>query len=219
MKMHAINTLALLAMAIGCPRAKPADGAAATRSSASASVGASSSGVSIIDTPPWPEGDAGGVLTLTWRVYPARPDPSHPDDPSLERRVVELAARLGSVTRHVRLPAQTGGLFAENQSVCQSAGSTTAPYARERDEVAKITFYLGGAGGFFVRRSPRDTLTIGEWNQSDGACVDALGAVDACPRKEKAIAKMPVPSAALIAEALIEVQEAAKETAFDCGVP
>jgi hypothetical protein len=157
-----------------------------------------------LDTPAWP---TGSVLHLTWLVGE---DPK-PRDGELPRQPIELLATIGKTTRSITLPAQQGGLHAINQSACRGSA-----YPLERSEVAKITFYEGGAGGFFVRRAAKNALEVIEWNQTDGACESASGELVACPRSERVRAQFHVPAGVKIDESIELVDAKGNRTVFDC---
>ena len=159
--------------------------------------------------PAWPAGD---TVHLTWAVWPATVP--HPKWPDTVLAPVELEISIGNVTRRVKLEPQRGSLFPHNQTVCQ-----TTAYPLDPGEVAKITFYEGGAGGYFVRRRQPDQLEIGSWTLSDGACPDAKGDPVGCPRGEATVSTIQVPASITVQEAIVQVSGSGGRTSFECPPP
>ena len=157
------------------------------------------------DTPEWPAD--GGVLQLTWLVSPVVA--KNPDDYPLAP--LTLTATIGGVTRRFKLKPQMGSFKPYNQAVCE-----TTAYPRKRDEVAKITFYEGGAGGYFVRRAGADGLAIVSWDQSDGACEGKHGEMQECPRRMKPAGQFHIPEGTKIRERIIELDAKGGRHAFTC---
>jgi len=161
-----------------------------------------------LDEPAWPTDS--GVLLLAWQVAPdSVPDPHNPD---LLRAPVTLEASIGAVTRRIALAPQFGALHPYNQPFCK-----TDAYPLGKHEVAKITFYEGGAGGYLVRRGPDDVVAVVAWEQSDGACPDAHGEPAGCPRRETAVFRMHVPPLRAIHEVIDEVDERGTVHTLDCS--
>lgn len=142
------------------------------------------------------------TVELTWRVYP----PQHDKAP------VELVATIAGKTRTLTLAPQFGALYPINQPICAHVQHTTQ-YPLARDELAKITFYEGGAGGYFVRRNG----DVVAWDQGDGACIGKHHQLVACPRKVKTVAKLALPANARVHERVIEVDAKGVPRPFDCG--
>ena len=154
-----------------------------------------------------------GDIVITWVVFP----PSVPlkRDPQILQQPVtlEITAGGGKIMQETKLAPQFGGLQASNQSACHGDA-----YPLEQGELAKLTFYEGGAGGYFVKRAG-DFLTISEWSQTDGACTNAKGDMIACPRTVKQVGKVLVKAKpnATVAEQILEVDEKGVRQPFDCG--
>jgi hypothetical protein len=153
-----------------------------------------------LDQPAWPAD--GKELELAWLVSTELvPDKRYPD---WQDAPLDLVATIGGVSRHAVLAPQFGGLKPLNQSAC--GGNA---YPLEKTEVAKITFYEGGAGGYFVRRKGADVLEVGTWDQGDG-----LGD----PRHETSVLRMHVPAKLKIHQAIFEVDAKGTRTPFDCSM-
>lgn len=161
-------------------------------------------GVRVIDTPAWPT--PATDLKITWAVYPEIQD-KQTGDP---KRKLELVVRIGAVARRVDLGQQTGMLFFYNQSVCHSTA-----YPLEKDQISKITFYLGGAGGYFVKKVG-DDLDVYSWSQSDGACPDEKGGLTACPVYEHIVVRIPIPSGVKISERIVEITNPTTQADMTC---
>jgi hypothetical protein len=164
-----------------------------------------------LDRPPWPATNRGDRIELTWLVYPI-PPPA--DTPANTRSPLALEITIGGVTRVQTFPPQLGELSPLNLPLCASAVNLVA-YPLARDEVAKITFYEGGAGGFVVKRAGGDVLAVFGWEQSDGAC-EAKGHVTTCPRRDKLVTKLHVPPGLEIRERIFELDAKGARHAFDC---
>lgn len=154
-------------------------------------------------------------IQLTWVVFPASVPMKRDPQMLMSPVKLEVSYRGGS-TQTTDLPPQFGGLSALNQAACGSPA-----YPLEHNEVAKLTFYEGGAGGFVVRRHTRDSLTVYEWSQSDGACMDAKGNFSDCPVHQTRAATANVPAAAprwaKFREQIVEVDAQGARRPFDCG--
>jgi hypothetical protein len=159
----------------------------------------------------WGKGD---TIELTWVVGP---DTKNPKDPygegfALPLRPVVLEARMGGVTQRVALKAETGNLFSYNQIMCR-----TGAYTLTKGELAKLTFYEGGASGYFVTRSTPAQLEIHGWWMSDGACEDPkTGQLGACPGEDKVRATLPVPADVKITGGAIVLLEHGKRVPLVC---
>src|SRR5664279_4881727 len=92
------------------------------------------------DTPAWPKAKTG---ELVWVVSP----PIVTADPNaMPNQPVALEVTLGTVTRTIKLAPEFGSMKQYNQPMCKQADRVDA-YPLEHGEVAKLTFYEGGAGG------------------------------------------------------------------------
>jgi hypothetical protein len=161
--------------------------------------------------PKWGKGD---TVELTWVVGP---DTKNPKDPygegfALPLRPVVLEARLGGVTRRVELKPETGNLFSYNQIMCR-----TGAYTLGKGELAKLTFYEGGASGYLVKRPRPEQLEIHAWWMSDGACEDPQShAIDACPGEDKVRATLDIPATAKLTGGAIVLLEHGKRVPLVC---
>jgi hypothetical protein len=142
-------------------------------------------------------------LSLAWIVRPGDPK---------DRRVELRVAVDGTEQRLALGPPQQGALLPENQSVCDGP-----QYAKERDEIAKITFYEAGAGGYAVRRGADGAFAVVAWAQDDGACPDDAGDVQACPVEERVVAKPNAPGGRRVVESLRLLDARGGERAYDCA--
>jgi hypothetical protein len=150
----------------------------------------------------------GPRLELTWFVHAEGPmDPQT----GLSSRRVELEVRASSTIQRIALGEQFGALSASNQTACK-----TSSYPNEGDDVAKLTFYYGGAGGFSVKRASQSTLGAFAWSQPDGLCMNAQGQPDACPGSQRRIALIQVQSDDPIEETIIELDPRAREQRLVC---
>lgn len=161
-----------------------------------------------LDLPAWPAGAT--ELTVTWLVYPILDG----REPETTKAPLQLVLTIGGVSRIVELPPQFGALSPLNEPVC--AGKVMMAYPLERGEVAKITFYEGGAGGFLLRRAGAEALALVGWEQSDGACPDREGLPTVCPRKDRRVLQLHVPRAVTIHEEILEVDEHGERHPLDC---
>ena len=105
-----------------------------------------------------------------------------------------------------------------NSAGCRASTSRGDAYPLEKGELAKITFYEGGAGGYFLRRAG-NFLTIFEWSQTDGACPGANDELVACPRSVEQVGKIRVKAkvGATIVEEILMVDDKGVRSPFDCG--
>jgi hypothetical protein len=149
-------------------------------------------------------------ISIRWFVYP----PSVPlrRDPEILQRPVTLEIRTLGAVRTKKLAPQFGALQASNQSACDGDA-----YPLQEGELAKLTFYEGGAGGYVVKRTG-DVLDVYSWAQSDGLC----GTVDKpeeCPRNLKKIANVVEYKQASMGvdERIVEVDEKGARKTFDCS--
>jgi hypothetical protein len=148
-------------------------------------------------------------IMLTWLVYPAQPDPADPDG----MPVAPLELVVGS--ERIKLKAQLGSLKPYYQAVCPDEEGARG-YALETDEVAKITFTEGGAGGYVVKRTPRGLALI-EWGQSDGTCPDEeTGELAACPRTETEVQMLTTPANVQLSHRIVRVDAAGVQSPFEC---
>ena len=163
------------------------------------------------DTPAWPK--AGDAVELI-RIIGA--DQKNPKDPygdgfGLPLRPVELVARMGSVTRHIALPPETGNLNSYNQIMCR-----TSAYPLDKGELGKLTFYEGGASGYVIRRGAADVLEIHAWSQTDGACESPTHQLVACPVEDKRVARLHVPASVKVTGGAILLTEHGKQVPVVC---
>jgi len=167
--------------------------------------------VEFSDTPAWTET---GRILLLWDVGPDRKNPKDPygDGFGLPLRPVELVAQLGKVTRRIKLPPETGNLSVYNQIICK-----TSAYPLAGKEVAKLTFYEGGASGYSVVRADPDLLEVHHWSQTDGACEGPHHTMVACPVEDKLVARMHIPEDAKVGGGAIFLTENGKQTKLDCS--
>ena len=153
---------------------------------------------------------ASGDIGITWVVYP----PSVPlrGDPQFLQQPVIIEVADGGKTTAKKLAPQFGALQPYNQSACKGDA-----YPLQKREVAKLTFYEGGAGGFLVRREA-NALVVYTWAQTDGLC----GSVDKpveCPRNVKEVTSVAVTAkpGAKVVESIVEIDEKGVRKPFDCG--
>ncbi|HEY4182424.1 MAG TPA: hypothetical protein VGM90_36585 [Kofleriaceae bacterium] len=144
-------------------------------------------------------------VQLTWVVHAsAATDENY-------KQALELEVTTAGKTKTITLKPQVGALYAYNQIACK-----TDAYPLGKNEVAKITFYEGGAGGYFVRHKG-SAYELVDWFLTDGACDDKKGNFVACPRQEKLVQKLAVPANAQLVDRIIEVDLAGQRTPFVCG--
>ena len=149
-------------------------------------------------------------VTLTWVVYPPSVPTKH--DPQILQQPVDLEVTAGGETKTSKLAPQFGGLMPYNQSACKGDA-----YPLARGELAKLTFYEGGAGGFYVKWKA-GALFIYSWAQTDGLC-GTVEKPEECPRNEKQVASMGVKATtkAKIVERIVEVDDKGVRKPFDCS--
>jgi hypothetical protein len=156
------------------------------------------------DTPAWPKAKTG---ELVWVVSP----PIVTADPNaMPNQPVALEVTLGTVTRTIKLAPEFGSMKPYNQPMCKG---DAYPFAR--GEVAKLTFYEGGAGGYVIARSG-DELSVIRWSLEDGACEDKHHQPVGCPRKDKRVARLHVPADVKLHEQILEVDDKGARHPFDC---
>ena len=163
------------------------------------------------DAPAW---KGGTRIEVTWVVGPNVKNPHDPygDGWGLPLEPVTLELRLGAVTRSIVLAPETGGLRGTNQVICPGSA-----YRLDPDELAKLTFYEGGASGYRVTRPSPDVLEIRHWSQSDGACEDPkTHALTACPADDEVVAKLHVPATAKVVGGAIALVDHGKRAPFSC---
>ncbi|HEY4060041.1 MAG TPA: hypothetical protein VGM39_25675 [Kofleriaceae bacterium] len=144
-------------------------------------------------------------VQLTWVVHPANGE-------TLESKV-ELEVTNGGKTSTIKLEPKVGALLSLNEVECK-----TAAYPLEKNEVAKITFYEGGADGYLVRRRG-SAYELVDWFLTDGGCDDKHGNITACPRQEKRVQTVAIPAKATLVESIVQVDAAGKRTPFVCDAP
>jgi hypothetical protein len=212
MRIGLVGAALVFTTLVGCKKpdadttAVDAGAAANATPSASASGAASAtkpvgSAVTTLDGPAWPAGKS-PELKLTWAAYP----PVGQGEGAT--RKLELVARIGEVARHFPLGSVRGALLPLNQSVC---GDKQVAYKKVAGEVAKITFYVGGASTFAIRRPSPGMLEVESVQGSDGYCPN-----NDCDTR-KSLVKIPIPVDARLVEAITDIQAAGKEAPFDCG--
>ena len=156
------------------------------------------------------EAPTSDTVKVTWVVR--EPSVPHQTYQDMLLRPVALEITIGESLGRLELKPQMGSLFPYHQSVCKT---TTFPLGP--DEVAKITFEEGGAGGYVIRRKPADTLEVLAWSQSDGACIDEKsGDMIACAVTYESVKKLPIPAGAKIVEALLEVDPTGTRRPIRC---
>jgi hypothetical protein len=190
-------TVDAAAAANAMPPASSSSAASATKP-ASGPTGAAGK---VLDSPPWPAGKS-PEIKLTWAVYPTV------GQGETSTRKLELVARSGEVARRFPVGAIKGALLPLNQSVC---GDKQVAYKKTPGEVAKITFYVGGASTFAVRRSSPGMLEVESVQGADGYCPN-----NDCDTKSLLV-KIPIPDDARIVEAISDIEAAGKEAPFDCS--
>jgi hypothetical protein len=150
-------------------------------------------------------------VELTWAVGADRPNPKDPD--GLPLRPVDLEVKLGGATRRISLKPQTGGLSPMNQVMCQ-----TSAYPLTKGQLAKITFYEGGASGYSVSRPAPTVLRISRWSVTDGACEDPkTHDLTACPVDESAVSTVDIPASAKLVGGAIATMDHGKRVRFSCN--
>jgi hypothetical protein len=169
-------------------------------------AGTTAPDAAVVDVPAAGPDDIG----LTWVVYP----PSVPmkRDPQILQQPVTLEITAGGATKATKLAPQFGGLQPYNQSACKGDA-----YPLAKGELAKLTFYEGGAGGYIVRRKG-DALVVYSWAQTDGLC-GTVEKPEECPRNEKQVASVAAQakSGAKIVERIVEVDDKGARKPFDCS--
>ncbi len=144
-------------------------------------------------------------VQLTWVVHASV---TNDDD---YKQPLELEVTSAGKAKTIALKPQIGALYTYNQIACK-----TGAYPLEKNEVAKITFYEGGAGGYFVRRKG-NAYELVDWFLTDGACEDKKGNFTACPRQEKRVQTLDVPANAELVDTIVQVDATGKRKPFDCG--
>lgn len=160
------------------------------------------------DSPAWSESSKDTRILLLWDVGEVR---KSKDPNALPLRPVDVVLQLGDVTRRIKVPAEYGGLSPYNQVICK-----TSAYPLGGNEVAKLTFYEGGAGGYAVERPADDVLEIYHWAQTDGACQNAKGEMVACPRSHDLVAKLHIPKGVVVGGGAIFTTDGGKQSKLAC---
>ncbi len=62
-----------------------------------------------------------------------------------------------------------------------------------------------------------DALSVVQWFETDGACLDDHGAYTACPRSDTPVAKLHVPAAWTLTEHVVEEDDHGKRHPFACA--
>ena len=151
------------------------------------------------------------TVTLTWRFEMSAPDDTIEQHVSL--LVTTNAAGQGNVTKTYKLDRMMGFVDPINQPLCRGA---EAQYPLEKNEVAKITFYEGGARGYYVKRSKGGTtLQLYSFATTDGLCEPQ----DGCHQpKDRYVRKIAIPANAKIVEQMEErLAGATAFTPFNCN--
>lgn len=152
-------------------------------------------------------------MKLTWVV--GRPTIPHPtyEGVMLQPLTLEIGTEAG--VRKVELKPQMGSLFPFNQSVCSSTA-----YPLAAGELAKITFYEGGAGGYVVRRGEGGGLELVAWSQTDGACADErTGDPITCPPMYERVQTIEAADNARVEETIVEVDATGTRAPMSCAEP
>lgn len=153
---------------------------------------------------------ASDTVKLVWVV--GRPTIPHPTYEGVMLQPLTLEIATGAGAREVKLEPQMGSLFPFNQSACRSTA-----YPLAAGELAKITFYEGGAGGYVVRRGDGTKLELVAWSQPDGACADeTTGDPVACPPMYERVGTIDAPVNARVEETILEVDAAGARTPMSC---
>ncbi len=148
---------------------------------------------------------AAPIVTLTWQF--ATPN----TDDTIEQHVA-LRVTQGSASKTYKLQRMMGSVDPMNQPFCRG---TDAQYPLEKGEVAKITFYEGGARGYYAKRSGSGaSLQIYSFAMTDGLCAPS----DGCHQpKDKFIRRIPISAHAKLVEAMQQKAAGAPEfTPFTC---
>ena len=165
------------------------------------------------DTPAWPK--TGDSIELMWVIGADQKNPKDPygDGFGLPLRPVELVARMGGVTRRITLEPETGNLNSYNQIICH-----TGAYPLVKGELAKLTFYEGGASGYLVKRgATADVLEIHWWAQTDGACESpTTHQLGACPVEDELRGQLHIPAKAKLTGGSIFFEDHGKQVPVVC---
>jgi len=127
-------------------------------------------------------------------------------------RPLALEITINGAKQTVKLEPQLGALYPYNQIECN-----TDAYPLSKTEVAKITFYEGGAGGYLVRRELQDTLVVVDWSLTDGACEGPGGEPVACLPYEKILTTYKVPVGATVKQRIVEADAKGAREPFSCA--
>ncbi len=143
----------------------------------------------------------------------------HPVDPALKNAqdypLAPLDLRIDGET--LKLEPQMGALQPVRQSVCHVDKERGYPDPLGPDEVAKISFFEGGSGGYLVRRVG-NRFALLEWSQTDGACNDPkTNDFIPCPIHEKPARTLALPADAEIVQRVILRDATGEETPLDCS--
>jgi hypothetical protein len=156
-----------------------------------------------------PPPHGGAAFEVTWIVRPVVPDPKDPEGMPLHPLTLVAGGE------RIELEPQMGGLLPYNQSTCAGA-SQIEQYPLRDNEVAKITFYEGGAGGYLIKRTPAGLALIA-WGQSDGACENPkTKELDECPRSEREVRVFRTGPTVEVNQRLLIVDKTGKESPIDC---
>jgi hypothetical protein len=144
-------------------------------------------------------------VELTWVIHPSKAKgDEYPKQP------LDLEIKVAGKTKTIKLAPQMGALTPYNQALCK-----TGAYPYEPGEIAKITFYEGGAGGYFIRYT-KPGYELVDWGQTDGACPDGKGGVTVCPRSEKFVQTLDLPADGKFVESIVEIDGAGKRHTLSC---
>jgi hypothetical protein len=138
---------------------------------------------------------------LTWTVGPSLPTT---DSSAYATRTVSVEI----MGKAIKLSKTFGELRPEDQSTCTKK-------VLKHDEVARLTFYELGVGGWVLKRDG-DEIKIYSWSVSDGACQDKHHNVVACPVNEKLVTSVKVPGDEKLRERVFELDAKGKRNAFVC---
>jgi hypothetical protein len=143
---------------------------------------------------------------LVWLVGPDIPA----KDPSRDLVKTKVALEIVDAHRTIALKPEFGSLRSDNQPSCKGRA-----YPLETNEVGKLTFYEGGAGGYLVKQNG-DLLDIRSWSLTDGACEGKNHDPVACPRKTTHIAYVKLPANTKLHDTIVMVDDKGTRSPFQC---
>lgn len=216
-----------LFLLVGC-HTNPASSTSVKVEAADSSRGEPAPSSGTVERPP----AAAERLQLTWLVH----DPTAAADHEAgefggpPERIVELRVAFGDREETIELGTERGMLSPLNQSHChrlrkaqerdpsapKTITFTTDAYEVFGPEVAKITFYEGGARGYSASLNAGD-LEVRRWSQSDGACDDGHGGTMECPRDLELVRTLSIGQVSSIDEAIFVVGRDGSRQPYDCS--